>query len=109
MKLFNLICFFVLLKIAMAIKVCSVDLEIDDNHYLSAVGRGYTITQCKSRLADLSRALNNLKVKKVFDKGQVNCKGNQCELKTYTSYECDVVKAVRKSGFNIPSTFPLCD
>ncbi|KAG0811806.1 hypothetical protein G6F16_007239 [Rhizopus arrhizus] len=109
MKLFNLICFFVLLKVAMAIKVCSVELEIDNNQYLNAVGRGYTISQCESRLADLSRTLNSLKVKKVLAKSQVNCEGYHCVLKTSTSYKCDVVKAVRESGFDIPSTFSLCD
>ncbi|EIE79575.1 hypothetical protein RO3G_04280 [Rhizopus delemar RA 99-880] len=92
----------------MAIKVCSVNLEVDNDYYLGAVGHGYTISQCKSRLANLSKALNSLKVKKVFGDSRVNCKGNQCVLETFTSYHCDIVKAVRNSGFSIPSTFPMC-
>jgi hypothetical protein len=76
---------------------------------LKVISHGYTIGQCKSNLAGLSKALNSLKFKKGFDKIQVNCKGYHYVLKSSISYSSVVVEAVRSIGFDVPGTFSLRD
>ncbi|KAG1469006.1 hypothetical protein G6F56_003512 [Rhizopus delemar] len=109
MKLLTIFYFLAILKLAVAVKVCSLSVEIDDNQYLNAVGRGMSASQCKSKLKTVAHALDNLKTNKTFDDSTYKCKGTSCVVSTYSNYKCGIVKAVRKSGFEVPSTFKLCD
>ncbi|CAO3664252.1 unnamed protein product [Rhizopus stolonifer] len=109
MKLLTIFYFLAILKLAVAIKICSLSVEIDDDQYLSAVGRGMSTSQCKSKLKTVAQALDNLKTSKTFGNSTYKCKDTSCIVSTYSNYKCDIVRAVRKSGFDVPSPFKLCD